>query len=304
MKAVKRFKGLLSYRRPEIIESILGQETRMVLAPETIDFQRPSLHTSYSLDIDDRIPVEQVLARKGIHRKIDVDKPRKSLNSRDDAAVMVRGVQKSVLAEQLYSDMIADKGALYPTTKQKVTTHTDLVEAFHGKGQAHDPLSEEFHFLAVGPSANQYLQTPVDTPPIVSESPSAAEGNIYEEAYHQEVERIRKESENATLYMTRRVQDREKYKDDQNMLGTGEDKTRQSLRRMVDKAKDARRQHAQEDEGGLTMLNQEGTNSPGLKEIIEAAVTDLKNVSQDGVGENSGVKRNVAEGTIKDLEAS
>ena len=302
MKAVRRFKGLLSYRRAEIIEPILGQDARIVAPPESIKFHRPTLHTAYSVDVDDRIPIEQVQARKGIHRKIDVDKPKKSLSSRDDAAIMGRGIEKSVLVEQLYSDMIEDKGALYPATKRKATTHTDTAEEFHGKGQAHDPLSEEFHFLAVGPSANQYSRTPLDTPPIVSESPSAAEGNIYEEAYHQEVERIRKDSDNTTVYMTRRIQDQEKYKDDQNMLGIGEDKLRQTFRRIADKAKDAREEHAQDDhEAGLKKLVRGGASSTGLKKITEAAVKDLKNGGQDSQGQSSsGIKR-LADAAMKDL---
>ena len=106
------------------------------------------------------------------------------------------------------------------------------------RGHARDPLAEEHTYLFIGPStysgsltetsdsAPDISEEPEDFPPpdptdpgspsdtptqIVSESPGAAEFEIYETAYRQEVERIRErgntlQTSNPTLYLTRRVE--------------------------------------------------------------------------------------------------
>ena len=56
----------------------------------------------------------------------------------------------------------------------------------------------------MGPNASD---DPPD-PPAVSESPPAAEVDIYERAYHEEVERIRRvDGREKVLYLTRRVEE-------------------------------------------------------------------------------------------------
>ena len=318
VKAVRKFKQLISRRRPEILESILGQQLRIVLPPEPIDSAktlRVPIHRSQTSDIDERRPIEQALVREGVHRRIDADKLDKPLTSRDDAAVLGRGVIKPVTTE-LHISEAAEDGESNDLLKQSAhpldhISHLDGVEDFHGKGQAHDPLSEEFRFLAVGPAAGQYPRTPRDSPPIVSESPSAAEENIYDAAYHEEVERIRKNSSNATLYMTRRVEDTHKYKDDQNMLGIGEDKLMQGIHGLIAKAKDARKQHEEEDsddkkvpkDSGLKSLIQGGASPEGIKKLKQAAVEDFRNNYQDQ--ESSSIKasaKKLAQAAIQDIK--
>ncbi|KAE8388360.1 kinase-like domain-containing protein [Aspergillus alliaceus] len=102
------------------------------------------------------------------------------------------------------------------------------------RGHARDPLEEEFPFLCIGPST--YTGSPptdtgdssmdyifdepdtllsaepseIDRYPIVSESPGAAEFDIYETAYRQEIERIRarslpRQGTTPKVYLTRRV---------------------------------------------------------------------------------------------------
>lgn len=107
------------------------------------------------------------------------------------------------------------------------------------RGHARDPLEEEYPYLFIGPSTYSSLpieqsesnpdsiseepesisppelsdpDTATDTPiQIVSESPGAAEFDIYETAYRQEVERIHKRSHTLQaagpkVYLTRRVE--------------------------------------------------------------------------------------------------
>ncbi|KAE8351690.1 kinase-like domain-containing protein [Aspergillus coremiiformis] len=103
------------------------------------------------------------------------------------------------------------------------------------RGHARDPLEEEFPFLCIGPST--YTGSPstdagdsnmdyifdepdsmlsaepseTDAHPVVSESPGAAEFDIYETAYRQEIERIRtrslpRQGTTPKVYLTRRVE--------------------------------------------------------------------------------------------------
>jgi [calcium/calmodulin-dependent protein kinase] kinase len=103
------------------------------------------------------------------------------------------------------------------------------------RGHARDPLEEDFPFLFIGPSTytgspaadtddsnmdyifdepdNMISAEPseIDSCPIVSESPGAAEFDIYETAYRQEIERIRtrslpRQGTTPKVYLTRRVE--------------------------------------------------------------------------------------------------
>ncbi len=70
-----------------------------------------------------------------------------------------------------------------------------------GKGQAHDLTTEAPTLLDVGPGDPEEGE-----PHVVSESPTGTEINIYETAYREAVERIRKDQGRAaTVYLTRRV---------------------------------------------------------------------------------------------------
>ncbi|KMU84896.1 calcium/calmodulin-dependent protein kinase kinase 2 [Coccidioides immitis H538.4] len=97
------------------------------------------------------------------------------------------------------------------------------------RGHARDPLEEEHPYLFIGPSSfSTHMSAPggdkasleiddgADLPidvyatPVVSESPSAADIDIYETAYTEEIERIRNRSRTSRapapkIYLTRRV---------------------------------------------------------------------------------------------------
>ncbi|PLB51822.1 kinase-like protein [Aspergillus steynii IBT 23096] len=116
------------------------------------------------------------------------------------------------------------------------------------RGHARDPLEEEFPFLFIGPSTYTGSAQPVDdddtdmeyvcdepdrisdaeAEPIVSESPGAAEFDIYETAYRQEIERIRernvpRQGTVPKVYLTRRVEGRDdvtKLVQDEDNIGT------------------------------------------------------------------------------------
>ena len=239
MKAVKKFKKLLTRRRPELLDSILGQETRIFQPPLTMDREptnqeHPRAQKAHSVDSHDRKPIEGALAREGIHRPIDIEKINYHITQRDDTTSTGRGTAKPSSSPHPTSPHVTSLSPLDAASspidiknhppKKPIHTSTLNEHKLYGKGQAHDPLSDSFTYLSIGPSsASSSVGPGLDNSiPIISDSPPAAEGNIYEMAYHDEVERIRSNSRSATLYLTRRVKNTDKYKEDDNMKGVDE----------------------------------------------------------------------------------
>lgn len=212
MKAVKKFKNLITRRRP-YLDSILGQETRIVRPPLSINSGSTAnqRHKTHSLDTYDRRPLEQALVREGVHRKIDPENLEGGPPDREDGAV--------VASPETTRFSIHDAGHTHARPRHRSpaggSRSWDLEHAHDvPKGHAHDPL-DYYLFLAVGPSGND---SPPD-PPAVSESPPAAEGNIYEKAYYEEVERIRaQQGQDTTLYLTRRVGGKAEPADDGHLI--------------------------------------------------------------------------------------
>jgi len=83
------------------------------------------------------------------------------------------------------------------------------------KGHAQNPLEEEPLFLGIGSGGDE--SEPQQE--ILAESPTAAEFSIYDTAYQEEVERIRAaQGRTATVYLTRRVDDKKEYREDEHMV--------------------------------------------------------------------------------------
>ena len=100
-----------------------------------------------------------------------------------------------------------DHRSARPTLTSRASDHL-------GKGQAHDPLSEHL-YLALGNADT----SGAPSPPCVSESPPAAESNIYESAYDKEIQRLRSEhGRSTTLFLTRRVENRDKFRLDEDLV--------------------------------------------------------------------------------------
>jgi len=56
---------------------------------------------------------------------------------------------------------------------------------------------------------------------VVSESPGAVDGNVYEKAYEEEVSRImEKKGKRATMYLTRRVEHNKALREHENIIGS------------------------------------------------------------------------------------
>jgi calcium/calmodulin-dependent protein kinase kinase 2 len=232
MKAARKFKGLLQRKRPFLLDSILGgEESRFVQPPAHIDpleerhlGQQPTmrhLDKAHSVETDDRRPIEQALVREGVHRDMDFDLMDKQPRDREDAAMLdslkKRRIEGPVEALEPHHRGHGRDLDAQPQHHRGDGDHEQPREV--GKGQAHDPL-EELILVSVGLGSND---EPRD-PPVVSESPHAVEGNVYEKAYQEEVERIRAEKgHQTTLFLTRRVSKAQESPNDKRMLGSHDD---------------------------------------------------------------------------------
>lgn len=231
MKVVKKFKNLITSKRPRGLEGIFGRDTRIVQPPLSMESSQPSKpampQKSRSMDIHDRRPLEGGLVAEGVHREPEPEHHQGPLERREDAAIAFEPEMPSRSStnksEALDSsspvsskrDLDADPGAhriSHAATFPVAIPH-------RGRGQAHDPLSDHL-YLGLGTGISS--QPP--SPPTMSESPQAAEFDIYETAYRKEVERIRaSQGRSATLFLTRRVEKMGEYLKDQGLIsGKGE----------------------------------------------------------------------------------
>ena len=196
------------------MDTILGQTGKIVQPPLTMD--RPTataLHNKYrSESTHDRRSLEQALTREGVHRVIQPEGLGRHPADKGDATSIKPADVSHMSANEAHIERPSPKAS--PLAKSKASSGSRNLDHHHGRGQAHDPSSDEFLFLEVGPQGGD----DAPDPPAVSESPPAAEGNIYERAYHEEVERIRSQSTGATLYLTRRVEKPDGHEGDSRMV--------------------------------------------------------------------------------------
>ncbi|KKY17346.1 putative calcium calmodulin-dependent protein kinase kinase [Phaeomoniella chlamydospora] len=253
MKAVRKFKGLIAHNRPPIMASILGEEgTRyMSLSPtslmESTSGRVRSGHKSMSVDAHDRRPLETSLVAEGVHRKIETTMPTRGGRLPNDRNLGVSDIGRAespvpplyshspLLGGPLAED---DRGRTTPTADREAFppfARTDMLlepetmmkaqttDNIGRRGHAHDPLEDQL-YLFIGPSTfagvseheerRGSFMPDNDDVPVVSESPGAADIDIYETAYRDEIERIRArlqeegkdmEDMEPMVYLTRRV---------------------------------------------------------------------------------------------------
>lgn len=242
MKAVKGFKKLLDPSKTEhTMQSILGHDhdNRFVQPPLEMDAD-DSDHfpptaaapaKSQSLNLDDRVAQLRHLVLEGYRsNKMDSnsesksesnsDKSESKLESAKDKSGSDKSNKSASLAEQVDFTRIP-KQQIRPLLSRtsSSTTSTTRQEDTHGtRGQARDPLDEEYPYLFIGPSTFSGEQSSDEHPsshqpkpslaiaippdagfasddpeaaaPVVNESPGAADFDIYETAYREEIERI------------------------------------------------------------------------------------------------------------------
>ena len=216
MKAVKKFKSLTDKKRPAAFSGTLGKGVRTLHNSFGNDAtSEPALKRSRSVDVHDRRTVETALAAEGVHHDIDgaKDKDRRTsvTNRMDSTVTMIHvptredsGDHSHHKGKKLSSEDLSDRPELH-------------FDCSGDKGHAHNPLDEAPLFLGIGSGGDDSLD--VSQQDLVAESPTAADFNIYDTAYQDEVERIRSaQGHTATVYLTRRVDSKKEYKADENMV--------------------------------------------------------------------------------------
>jgi len=213
------------------MNSILGENEAARFSQPPITIQRDGLlsppleHELNSIEALDHRSVEGGLATDGV-QEIDVSK----LNTEDVSPdTSFRGPNNSSRREkatpplskepsgklEVTADAQTDKFPPFQSNRPHAHTADDVGQ----RGQAHDPLEDQL-YLFIGPST--FAEPSVnpdrrpsfvpddDDVPYVSESPGAADVDIYETAYRDEIERIKAraregEQEEPAVYLTRRV---------------------------------------------------------------------------------------------------
>jgi calcium/calmodulin-dependent protein kinase kinase 2 len=214
MKAVNKFKHLLYKKHPELMSNVLGKDVPMVQPPLHLDsLQSKHLHKSQSVDPSDRRPVEGALVPEVEHRKVEsplsanASPPEERMNSGASVAPSIpdpRGRPATHHRGEHTID-IATPAPQFADTRR--------TQSSGEKGHARDPTDEAPLWLGIGVGGADGDRTPDSE--VIAESPSAAEFNIYDTAYENEVKRIRKaQGSRATIYLTRRVDHRREHKED------------------------------------------------------------------------------------------
>ena len=259
MKAVNRFKSSIQHKRPPGIDSILGKDTRLVQPPLSLSTSTkpPLYHKTRSEDASNRRPVEQALTTEGVHRDIDVDNFEENIPERADTSVSYSPKSSVKRSSTQQSDehgsptLNSPKRNLHANPQEHKSHHAataPLPIDHDGRGQARDPLSEHL-YLGLGPGGSSRPPSPA----AVSESPPAADTNIYETAYHLEIQRLKSlPGRSTSIFLTRRVSHKEEYRHDDDLVrGKTHDEAKQksSLAKMFDQArmmaaKDDQSEHA------------------------------------------------------------
>jgi len=226
LKAVKKFKSLIASKRPPVMSSILGDTDagRFSLPPGQLPMARLE-HRSRSFNIDDRNPTEKALVVEGVHRDVSAKagpnspahqikrKPVPALvnpdSDEEDHAALTR-LQKTFGSIVEPNDLPPFRSSIY---------NARTIDDKGRRGHAHDPLGDQL-YLRIGPStfAGHSAQDDSDghfngdDEYIVSESPGAADVDIYETAYRDEIERIlaraQEQNKEPQVYLTRRVDEK------------------------------------------------------------------------------------------------
>lgn len=186
-------------------------------------------YRSISVNLDDRRAVEAALVAEGVHREllIDNDWDRQhgpsaltSSNRADTLYETGESDQDSDAAlDQLREsfDRVVQPNELPPFRSS--VRHARTTDDIGRRGHAHDPLEDRL-FLRIGPSTfaghSEHAEESGEFLPgdvfVVSESPGAADVDIYETAYRDEIERIMAKAQVADrepqVYLTRRVDEK------------------------------------------------------------------------------------------------
>ncbi|KAI9671261.1 MAG: hypothetical protein M1829_004668 [Trizodia sp. TS-e1964] len=230
MKAIRKFKAIITHKRPGLDGSLFGSSDGRLYQPPLV--MSPASERSAFFAPDTIVEHDEHNPPVGHPPSQDADAEKSAayiekLSQRTDSAVAwssepALGVPRDQKAEPQPSTppTVHDTvHATVPGATQPISIPLPKPGARRSsssdylKGHAHDLLNEEPIFVDVGMGADSSADSGQHKL-IVSESPPGTEVNIYETAYREEVERIREaHGPDATVYLTKRV-DRESNETD------------------------------------------------------------------------------------------
>ncbi|KAL9099295.1 MAG: hypothetical protein Q9163_005182 [Psora crenata] len=227
MKAAKRFKNAIAHRRPPGLDTILGKGSRIVQPPISMleSGKPPLVHKTQSDYTYNRRSIEKAMVQEGVHRQLEPDNYAGVFEDGEDTTKAFSppahpSLEKPETSKPKERDSASPTSAKRNLDADPKAHQSSQAATFppsaprRGKGQARDPLSDHL-YLHLGPGDGSRPPSP----PAVSESPSAAELDIYETAYRKEVERIRAtQGRSATLFLTRRVERMGDYLKDESLI--------------------------------------------------------------------------------------
>lgn len=362
IKAVNKFKALTANRRPPVMSSILGDQNEPHFSQPPQHIKRKELplphigHKSLSLDTFDRNPREGPLVAEGVHRDVTpmvtdltaptggrfgttLDIPTRGHAFSEPPKPEFEDDSDEGYDHSLNHEDAVDPKRLPPFRSRRGFAHT--ADEIGRRGHAHDPL-EDHLYLFIGPStfagpSESYdrrgsFVPDEDDVPIVSESPGAADVDIYETAYRDEVERIlaqaREEEREPNVYLTRRVDEKLlaiSGRAGRFMAGVEEagnrfdhytqfsarkgkvsevskalrqaareeyDKRRQEKRNAIAHAK-AKAEKAKADESQVTLVSSPEAQSPPPNDLVHSSST-LSQLSQASTGSRRAVALDIA----------
>lgn len=226
MKAVKRFKKLLSRRRPQLMDGLFGRESRIVSPPHSFR-STPDALESRSVDAYDRRPLEQAITREGVHRTIPISDDMEKLPAGMDRIVKITShPEGETLPPVIYPSQ--------PSGSREFRA-ADFPSEENRKGHARDPLKDTL-YLDIGVDADNPEGHGDAEHPILSESPSGVDVDIYEQAWQDEMERVlQQRGRAASLYLNRRVEHREDLRSCSSILDQSREAARAVGNRAVNK---------------------------------------------------------------------
>lgn len=223
------------------MESILGRAEGLVQPPQTLTPPLIQVATNRHHGIlgQSGTPTETTPAKEGAPDDIHVEELRRNLprhvddkQSASNDGASNEGNRSSANVEQSSTTQSSATGS--SQQEEQDPRPRDFAQAHRqdsvvsGKGQAHDPAEDGPTLLHVGPGG----ESDYDGPSLaVSESPPAANINIYETAYRNEVQRIREaQGSNAIVYLTKRVDKLKGRLEESGILTEGSAEDRPKIR--------------------------------------------------------------------------
>ena len=224
LKAAKRFKTALLRKRPGLL-SMFDQNSNIVAPPGAmnplVSEMQSFLGSKRAASKHSDSKLTTLIHAFSIHDDVEVD----DTDSADLTATEVDIIVKQQLETQNQRpatgvDTEAHRHAVPGASDEDIpASRTHINAEDHAKGHAHDPLEDRL-YLQIGCDPNETEAGAEHY--IVSESPSATDGDVYEQAYRNEMDRIVKENgQNASLFMNRRVDDQDDIRRHRNIVDAG-----------------------------------------------------------------------------------